>query len=178
MTVDFLASGLERKHGHPAHIHGFVTDKKSTVSFKDYNHNGDIDDYEGELFVGPVLQPLTIHDGGKPYFDYSYAPHGVAKYKTTYDLASEPGLKDALTPPGIRAVEIHGMTSDGLYDPEFPVAAGLLKQVSGSSSKALSASDASGSPAAAPLPPAVWAGLMTMFGWLGIAKLRRRFARA
>jgi len=176
LTVDFFATGLEPKHDHPAHIHGFVTDKKSSTSFKDYNHNGEIDDYEGELFVGPVIQPLTVHDEGNPYFDYSYAPHGVAKYKVTYDLSSEPGLKDALTPLDIRAIEIHGMTSNGRYDPEFPLAAGLLKKVSSSSSASALAISGPGAAAAAPLPPAGWAGLLTMLGAAAVAKLRRRLA--
>jgi len=174
LTVALTATGLEPKHLHPAHIHGFVTDKKSSTSFKDYNHNGDIDDYEGELFVGPVIQPLTLHPEGNPLLDYHFAPHGKISYKVTYDLGDEPGLKEALTPLSIRAVEVHGMTSNGMYDPEFPVAAGLVKKLSSSSSGF--AAEGSGGATAVPLPPAGWAGLITMTGAAAISLIRKRLA--
>src|SRR5436190_24151435 len=60
LTVSLRATGLEPGKIHPAHIHGFVNGKDAvtpTVPAFDFNHNGMIEDYEGELAIGPIILP-------------------------------------------------------------------------------------------------------------------------
>src|SRR4051812_42899477 len=55
LTVSLRATGLEPGKIHPAHIHGFVNGKDAvtpTIPEFDFNHNGMIEDYEGELAIG------------------------------------------------------------------------------------------------------------------------------
>jgi len=177
LSVNIHVTGLEPNKVHTEHIHGFVNGKNSvipTLSKFDFNKNGRIDDDEGELAVGPVILPLWTKSEGTILGPYPTAPKGIIDFRVTY-TAEE--VKD-LPPLTKRAVEIHGKTVDGMYNPEFPVAVGLVKAgpLPGKGTPAASnsgGSGGSGGASAVPLPAAVWPGLL-MFGGLVAARSGRR----
>jgi hypothetical protein len=159
LTVHIVADGLEPDKFHQQHVHGFLNpnDKHSeipTLAKWDKNHNGTIDDVEGDASMGNEMVYLTKSPDMKNIFD-------------DFPVASSTGHEDFQL--SIRGMELHGMTENGDYNPEFPVAAGLLRAVGTSSS---GGNEGSGS-ASVPLPPASWTGFATL-GLIGLAGFTRK----
>lgn len=154
ISVDLWMTGLEPGQQHAGHIHGFADDRPSllpNVSL-DADHDGFVEDPEGEPVVGPVILALTT-DGsvtdaavGAPFPVADAA--GNLVLRQTYDfneadpaqLALFQDLTDRLAG---REVQFHGLTLpategegtggevDGTagYKAELPVANGILLPV-------------------------------------------------
>jgi len=168
LSVHVVASGLEPDKMPPQHIHGFVDNSKP---FRlpgpefDVNKNGMIDDAEGELAVGPAILPLVPappDPDTHPYDFPTVGSDGKLDFREVYDL--KPDEKDLLEPLNLRGVELHGLTVDGDYVVELPVAGGRLELSGGSDD---------GGGQAIPLPPAIVPGAF-LLGSIGISRCLRR----
>lgn len=178
MTVSVQATGLEPGKFHQQHIHGFANphlmpSQLPTLANSDVNGNGMVDDLEREAKIGPPMLYLTKTPDIKTQSTFSDFPvasaGGKESFTNTYDVSE---ILSFLTPLNIRGIELHGMTEQGVYVPEMPVAAGLFVQVSkpggsgsgtGSGMGGLTGgSGGSGGANAVPRPAAAWPGLLTL----------------
>jgi len=133
LTVHVKASGLVPNEIHPMHIHGFPSDKPSENpdSSYDFNHNGTMDDAEGEEAAGPPLVPIvqSSDPNAKPFNYFKADSHGKIDVTMKYEL-TEDDVK-LLKPLRIRIVEIHGIKENGQYLPEQPAGYGKLSTAAG-----------------------------------------------
>jgi len=120
VTVDLTAFGLTPNVAHAAHIHGFSDDRPSLLpnSSLDQDHDGFVEDQEGDGVVGPVILALTtdgkVTDATRAAAFPVADANGHLLLNETYrfDL-SDPGqlaifeeLRDRLTG---RELQIHGL---------------------------------------------------------------------
>ena len=162
LTVLINATGLEVGQIHPQHIHGFVNGNASSTNFTDFNSNGLIDEFESELATGPAILPLTNSADfmANPLTDFPTTSDGSLSFSQTYTLTND--MLAALNPINRRAIVLKGITENGTYNPMLPVAAGLIQSSGG------------GPPSGIPLPPAAWAAVVTIFGFVAPRMRRRR----
>jgi hypothetical protein len=162
LTVVINATGLETGQIHPQHILGFVNGQASSVSFSDFNSNGLIDSFEADLATGPAILPLTNSADfqANPLTDFPITSNGTLNFTQTYVLAAD--MLASLSPLNTRAIELQGLSVNGTYNPELPVAAGLVQ-------------DAGGGNNGIPLPPAAWTALVTVAAIAAPRMLRRRY---
>lgn len=154
LTVRLVAEGLTPEMMHAMHIHGFSNDDPSLLpNFTlDGDHDGFVEDQEGETVVGPVILGLTqdgsISDASRTANFPAADANGDVVLQQTYhfDLTNPAQesifheLEDRLAG---REVQIHGLTvaegegagtrnevdGTGGYKPELPVANGILLPV-------------------------------------------------
>ena len=194
LTVQIKATGLEPGKFHPQHLHAVLNPNSTPsrvpmVPRDDKNHNGMIDDIEGDATMGSEAVYLTKNPDTMTQNIFSDYPVASAKgteyFIQSYDVKEQLPF---LLPLSIRGVELHGMTEMGKYVPDMPVAAGVLHQIaapgsqtSGSGSKLTTAAAAGsglgGGAQSVPLPPSAWTGLATLAG-LGLFAARRWAASA
>lgn len=114
LTVIIHAQGLVPDMLHPQHIHGFVTNNRNSTCpppSADTDGNGFISVPEGAPFYGSILKPLM---------PFPTAPNGTIVFEQTYTLT------ESLSPLQNRAIVLHGLNVNGMYDATLPVACGQI----------------------------------------------------
>ncbi len=114
LTVTIHAEGLVPDMLHPQHIHGAdMNNGNSTCPPPSADTDGDgfISIPEGAPFYGGVLKSLT---------PFTMAPGGTIDFQQTYSLT------ESLSPLQNRAIVLHGMIVNGIYDASMPIACGQI----------------------------------------------------
>ncbi len=128
LDATVLATKLEPNKIHAQHIHGFADKHNSTCPPSSAaGLDGIISLAEGAPFYGPVLLGLDDGSGNFP----TSTVGGVVVYEHTFNLGSG-GVPTAATllPLENRAIVIHGMTVNNVYDGSIPVACGEFSKAS------------------------------------------------
>jgi hypothetical protein len=154
LTVDMEATGLEPNQIHAQHIHGLPGNLPSQLptSAQDTDHDGYVEDPEGEPLTGPVLLALTTSDTVSQVEvsnDFPTADaQGNLDFHQTYTFNTndpeDAAILNALEAQfDDRVVQIHGVTvpqgagagtphevnGNGGYKPELPVANALIQEL-------------------------------------------------
>ena len=121
LTVKINAIGLEPNQVHPQHIYGFGSSVENSTCPPpqgDLDDDGTISVSEGEFFYG--TSKLKLEDFPNPNSN-------SITYEKTFTLGAEgnPPLKD-IDPLEFKAVVIHGLTVEGTYNEDLPVACGHI----------------------------------------------------
>jgi hypothetical protein len=153
LKVDVVASNLTPGEVHPFHLHGFLDDRpeRLAVAADDADGDGFVETAEGESSAyGPVIAGLTA--SGEAAFGLEVSPDfpaaaadGTLRFSQTYELdpaeADDAQILERLTarfegrvlefhgldlPPGPGAGTPGEVDGAGGYDPQVPVAQGLL----------------------------------------------------
>lgn len=114
LTVIIRADGLVPDMLHPQHIHGSETNNRNSTCpppSADTNGDGFVSIPEGVPFYGGVLKPLT---------PFTTAPGGMIDFEQTYTLT------ESLSPLQNRAIVLHGMMVNGIYNASMPAACGQI----------------------------------------------------
>ena len=114
LTVTIYAQGLVPEMVHPQHIHGASENNGNGTcppDTADTNTDGFVSVGEGVPYYGGVMQALT---------PFPMAFNEMIDFQETYTL-NEP-----LSPLQNRAIVVHGMYVNGVYDPSMPVACGQI----------------------------------------------------
>jgi hypothetical protein len=128
LRVSLVVSGLEPNQLHAAHLHGFAgqpQDKPSMMpppeaAAADPTPNGlgpsITSESEGTPFVGPVIKTLSRGIRANA--------NGVGRLNTAVNLGHD-AYAVGILPLEFRALEVHGLTVNGTYQPSVPVAGGM-----------------------------------------------------
>ena len=120
LTVKIEAMGLEPNKLHPQHIHGFEANTRNSTCptmAADINGDGYVDLAEGLPSYGPVLlnlAPLPTADAD-----------GKVMFEQTFEISKN------LLPLQNRAIVLHGLTVNGVYEAVMPVACGQIQSMNG-----------------------------------------------
>ncbi len=120
LTVKIEAMGLEPNKLHPQHIHGFEANTRNSTCptmAADINGDGYVDLAEGLPSYGPVLlnlAPLPTADAD-----------GNVMFEQTFEISKN------LLPLQNRAIVLHGLTVNGVYEAVMPVACGQIQNMNG-----------------------------------------------
>lgn len=120
LTVKIEAMGLEPNKLHPQHIHGFEANTRNSTCptmAADINGDGYVDLAEGLPSYGPVLlnlAPLPTADAD-----------GKVMFEQTFEISKN------LLPLQNRAIVLHGLTVNGVYEAVMPVACGQIQSMIG-----------------------------------------------
>ena len=120
LTVKIEAMGLEPNKLHPQHIHGFEANTRNSTCptmAADINGDGYVDLAEGLPSYGPVLlnlAPLPTADAD-----------GKVMFEQTFEISKN------LLPLQNRAIVLHGLTVNGVYEAVMPVACGQIQNMNG-----------------------------------------------
>ena len=120
LTVKIEAMGLEPNKLHPQHIHGFEADTRNSTCptmAADTNGDGYVDLVEGLPSYGPVLLNLAPLP--------TAAANGNVMFEQTFEISKN------LLPLQNRAIVLHGLTVNGVYEAVMPVACGQIQNMNG-----------------------------------------------
>ncbi len=123
LRVITVADGLETGLQHLQHIHGLANGSNSTCPplTADTNMDGIISLAEGLPYYGPVLRPLD-----DPY-PTAHGSAGRVFYSHVYSGADLTSLDLGTTPLTNRAIVMHGLTVNDVFDATVPVACGEIE---------------------------------------------------
>ncbi|MDQ3974554.1 MAG: CHRD domain-containing protein [Actinomycetota bacterium] len=128
LAVMVDASGVEPERVHPQHIHGFDDGRQATCPTPGADSNGDgiVDAAEAETAYGPVRVPLAPFPTTRAQPDLRFsllymAPGGDLAYPFTVEVDQLRSLQG-------RHIVLHGLTVDGIYRMDVPVACGEIRR--------------------------------------------------